>query len=86
MSNDSGPNFQQNASRALDDQQLRKNFKFAMGNFILKRKQIFSDERETEQLRLIGNTIKRRALSQLPQLLERLEQSCIHNGIRVHWA
>ncbi|MGD9350261.1 MAG: LutB/LldF family L-lactate oxidation iron-sulfur protein, partial [Desulfobacterales bacterium] len=86
MSNDTGPNFQQNASQALDDQQLRKNFKFAMGNFILKRKQIFSDESETEQLRQVGNTIKRRALSQLPQLLERLEQNCTRNGIQVHWA
>ncbi|MBW2429004.1 MAG: (Fe-S)-binding protein, partial [Deltaproteobacteria bacterium] len=67
MPNSTGPNFQQDASRALNDQQLRKNFKFAMGNFILKRKQIFSDESKTEQLRQIGNSIKRRALSQLPQ-------------------
>ena len=86
MTNDTRPNFQQNASRALDDKQLRKNFKFAMGNFILKRKQIFSDERETEHLRQIGNFIKRRALSQLPQLLEQLEQNCNLNGIQVHWA
>ena len=86
MPNDSGPNFQQNASRALNDKQLRKNFKFAMGNFILKRKQIFSDESKTEQLRKIGNAIKRRALSQLPQLLEQLEEKCTQNGIQVHWA
>jgi L-lactate dehydrogenase complex protein LldF len=86
MPHDVGPNFQQNVSRALDDKQLRKNFKFAMGNFILKRKQIFSDERETEQLRQIGNIIKRRALSQLPQLLEQLEEKCTRNGIQVHWA
>jgi L-lactate dehydrogenase complex protein LldF len=86
MPNDLGPNFQKNASRALNDKQLRKNFKFAMGNFILKRKQIFSDERKTEQLRQIGNAIKRRALSQLPQLLEQLEKKCTRNGIQVHWA
>ena len=86
MPNDIGPNFQKNASRALEDQQLRQNFKFAMGNFILKRKQIFSDESETEHLRQIGNTIKRRALSQLPQLLEQLEENCTRNGIQVHWA
>jgi L-lactate dehydrogenase complex protein LldF len=86
MQNNTGPNFQQDASRALNDQQLRKNFKFAMGNFILKRKQIFSDESETEQLRQIGNSIKRRALSQLPQLLEQLEEKCTRNGIQVHWA
>ncbi len=86
MSNETGPNFQQNVSRALNDKQLRKNFKFAMGNFILKRKQIFADESETEQLRQIGNAIKRRALSQLPQLLEQLEEICTRNGIQVHWA
>ncbi|MGD2097149.1 MAG: LutB/LldF family L-lactate oxidation iron-sulfur protein [Desulfobacterales bacterium] len=86
MTNDTGSNFQQNASRALDDPQLRKNFKFAMGNFILKRKQIFSDEDETERLRQIGNTIKRRALNRLPQLLEQLEENCARNGIQVHWA
>ena len=86
MPNDLGSNFQKNASRALNDKQLRKNFKFAMGNFILKRKQIFSDERKTEQLRQIGNAIKRRALSQLPQLLEQLEKKCTRNGIQVHWA
>lgn len=86
MPNNIGPNFKQNASQALNDQQLRKNFKFAMGNFILKRQQIFSDKRATEQLRQIGNAIKRRALSRLPQLLEQLEEKCTRNGIQVHWA
>ncbi|MGD9023932.1 MAG: LutB/LldF family L-lactate oxidation iron-sulfur protein, partial [Desulfobacterales bacterium] len=41
---------------------------------------------KTEQLRQIGNAIKRRALSQLPQLLEQLEKKCTRNGIQVHWA
>ena len=86
MPTDTGPDFHKDASQALQDKQLRKNFKFAMGNFILKRKQIFSDESETEQLRQIGNAIKRRALSQLPQLLEQLEKRCTQNGIQVHWA
>ena len=86
MPNDAGFNFRQNVSRALSDKQLRKNFKFAMGNFILKRKQIFSDERETEQLRKIGTAIKSRALKKLPHLLEQLEEKCTQNGIQVHWA
>ena len=86
MPNDSGPNFKENASRALKDKQLRKNFKFAMGSFILKRKQVFSDENKIEHLRLTGNAIKRRALSKLPQLLEQLEEKCAQNGIQVHWA
>ncbi len=78
--------FHRNVSRALNDVQLRKNFKFAMGNFILKRKSIFSDDIETEQLRTLGNSIKKRALSKLPELLEQLEKKCNQNGIRVHWA
>ena len=49
--------FTQNVSQALKDKQLRKNFKFAMGNFILKRQQIFADKKETERLRELGNAI-----------------------------
>jgi len=78
--------FEENVSRALSDKQLRNNFKFAMGNFILKRQSIFSDEIETEQLRALGHAIKLHALSKLPELLEKLEKKCIQNGIQVHWA
>lgn len=78
--------FEQSAERALADDQLRKNFAFAMGNFIMKRKAVFSDEAETEQLRARGQALKQRALSRLPELLEELEANCTRNGIRVHWA
>ncbi|MGD8971680.1 MAG: LUD domain-containing protein, partial [Desulfobacterales bacterium] len=79
-------NFDENVSRALSDKQLRSNFRYAMENFILKRESIFSDEIETEQLRALGQSIKLRALSKLPQLLEKLEKKCLQNGIQVHWA
>ena len=78
--------FEKNVARALKDPQLRQNFKFAMGNFILKRKAIFPDEAETEQLRTLGSAIKQRALSRLPELLQQLEEQCTRNGIQVHWA
>jgi L-lactate dehydrogenase complex protein LldF len=78
--------FHDDVQQALNDAQLRKNFKFAMENFIQKRKQLFSDENETEQLRELGNSIKKRALSRLPKLLEQLESKCVQNGIQVHWA
>jgi L-lactate dehydrogenase complex protein LldF len=78
--------FADNVSRALHDAQLRKNFKFAMGNFILKRQNIFSNETETEQLRALGAAIKKQALSRLPELLVQLEKKCLQNGITVHWA
>jgi len=86
MANNIGFDFTQNVSRALKDKQLRKNFKFAMGNFILKRQQIFPDKNETERLRESGKAIKKRALSKLPHLLEQLEEKCTRNGIQVHWA
>jgi len=78
--------FETDVDRALADAQLRKNFAFAMGSFILKRKAVFSDAAETERLRTLGNAIKQSALSRLPELLEQLEASCTRNGIRVHWA
>jgi L-lactate dehydrogenase complex protein LldF len=78
--------FEKNVSRALNDAQLRKNFKFAMGNFVLRRRTIFPDAFETEKLRAVGNATKKRALNKLPELLEQLEEKCTQNGIRVHWA
>ena len=86
MANRAALDFEKNVSRALSNAQLRKNFKFAMGNFIIKRKSIFPDEAEIEQLRTLGNAIKQHALSRLAQLLEQLEEKCVQNGIRVHWA
>lgn len=78
--------FRKNVSKALNDIQLRENLRSAMENFILKRESIFSDRVETENLRNLGNAIKQRALSKLPELLEQLEEKCLHNGIQVHWA
>jgi L-lactate dehydrogenase complex protein LldF len=80
------PNFEKNVSRALNDPQLIKNIKAAMGTLVSKRKTIFVDETGTEQLRTLGNALKRKALSKLPQLLEQLERKCTQNGIKVHWA
>jgi L-lactate dehydrogenase complex protein LldF len=78
--------FTANVTRALADSQLRRNFAFAMGAFIQRRKAVFSDEAQTEDLRRQGHAAKQRALSRLPQLLEQLEANCTQNGIRVHWA
>ena len=57
-----------------------------MSTLVSKRKTIFTDEAETEQLRTLGNALKKKALSKLPQLLEQLEEKCTQNGIKVHWA
>lgn len=86
MAETTGFDFGKNIREALDDQQLRKNFKFAMGSMIQKRKLVFNDEDEFEQLRAVGNAIRTRALAKLPELLTRLEARCTQNGIQVHWA
>ncbi|MEE4359102.1 MAG: LutB/LldF family L-lactate oxidation iron-sulfur protein [Desulfococcaceae bacterium] len=78
--------FQKNIRKALADGQLRKNLKFAMDTMTQKRKAVFSDEEELQKLRNLGNAIRRRALSRLPDLLEQLEKKCRENGIQVHWA
>ena len=82
-----GPvDFENNVSRALKDTQGIKNIQSAMDTLVSKRKAVFPDAAEIEQLRVLGNSIKNNALSKLPELLERLEEKCTANGIQVHWA
>jgi L-lactate dehydrogenase complex protein LldF len=78
--------FQDNIARALNDRQLRRNLRNAMDILVEKRRAVFTDAADLETLRAAGNAIKRRALKQLPRLLEQLETNCTRNGIRVHWA
>ncbi len=78
--------FQQNFAKALSDQQLRRNLKTAMSSLSLKRKAVFPDKAEFEQLRAVGQAIRQRSLRKLPELLEQLERNCTANGIQVHWA
>ncbi|KEF30130.1 Putative L-lactate dehydrogenase, Iron-sulfur cluster-binding subunit YkgF [Marinobacter nitratireducens] len=78
--------FRERATCALDDSQLRTNFRTAMDSLMQKRADAFPDEDERESLRELGNRIKARALSQLPDLLEQLEENLTANGVKVHWA
>ncbi|MEX6504220.1 LutB/LldF family L-lactate oxidation iron-sulfur protein [Pseudomonas zhanjiangensis] len=80
------PDFKQRAHAALGDGQLRQNFRSAMDSLMAKRASAFSDADERERLRALGNQIRARALSKLPELLERLEQNLTRNGVTVHWA
>ena len=79
-------NFKKNISKALGDRQLRANLKSAMDGLKAKRLNVFADDDELQQLRILCNAIKKRALSRLPQLLDQLEEKCTQNGIQVHWA
>ncbi len=80
------PDFRQRAHQALGDAQLRGNFRRAMDSLMTKRAAAFSDADEREDLRDLGNAIRARALSKLPDLLEQLERNLIRNGVKVHWA
>ncbi|HET8849262.1 MAG TPA: LutB/LldF family L-lactate oxidation iron-sulfur protein [Marinobacter sp.] len=78
--------FRGRAEVALADSQLRTNFRTAMDSLMKKRADAFPDEEEREGLRELGNHIKARALSRLPDLLEQLEAKLTANGVKVHWA
>jgi L-lactate dehydrogenase complex protein LldF len=86
MGNKTTFDFDANIDGALKDDQLRKNLRKAMDILVDKRRTVFPDTTYLEQLRSAGNAIKRRALKQLPHLLEQLEANCTKNGIQVHWA
>ena len=75
------------ASRAaLKDQQLRANFRRAMDGLMSKRAVQFADTAEWNGVRALAASVRMRALSKLPELLEQLEANCTRNGIQVHWA
>lgn len=78
--------FNQRAHIALNDSELRGNFRHAMDGLMAKRRAVFPDDGELQPLRDQGRQIKAEALSRLPELLEQLEMNCQNNGIQVHWA
>lgn len=79
------PSFRERAEASLQDNQLRTNFRKAMDSLMLKRATSMSDADERERLRALGNQIRARALSKLPDLLEQLETNLTRNGVKVHW-
>jgi len=82
----SNEKFQRDTFSALNDPQLRHNFKRAMSGLMEKRQAVFPDLEEWQKLRELGNSIRENALRKLPELLEQLEANCTSNGIQVHWA
>lgn len=78
--------FHARSSAALQDTQIRANFRRAMDGLMAKRAALFADPAEWRDLRALGSAIRARSLARLPELLERLEERCRANGIQVHWA
>ena len=77
--------FHPRARTALENPQIRANFRQAMDGLMAKRQAAFADW-ELEKLRDLGAAIRLRALSRLPELLEQLEAKLTAQGIQVHWA
>ncbi|MBI2240371.1 MAG: iron-sulfur cluster-binding protein [Magnetospirillum gryphiswaldense] len=78
--------FSTRAHDALNNPQLRANFRRAMDGLMTKRAAQFEDKDNWHALRARGAAIKARALARLPDLLEEFEQKASANGITVHWA
>jgi len=78
--------FDRRVHTALNNPQLRKNFRSTMDGLMAKRRDAFSDKERLEQLRMQAAMIRINALAKLPELLEQLETRCKENGIQVHWA
>ncbi|MGE4280175.1 MAG: LutB/LldF family L-lactate oxidation iron-sulfur protein [Magnetospirillum sp.] len=81
-----GADFSTRAHDALNNPQLRANFRRAMDGLMTKRAAQFEDQDNWNALRARGAAIKARALARLPDLLEEFEQKASANGIIVHWA
>ena len=78
--------FQADLRASLENQGQRRNLAGAMRTIRNRRNERFSELPDGEALRALGQGIKRRALAQLPQLLEQLEERLSARGIQVHWA
>ncbi|MDD1791576.1 LutB/LldF family L-lactate oxidation iron-sulfur protein [Enterovibrio sp. ZSDZ42] len=86
MSHNRPERFHQQAHDALKDSELRGNFRGAMDYLRNKRRDAFPDASEENAVRDRSEAIRKRCLSKLPELLEKLEVQCQRNGIQVHWA
>ncbi len=78
--------FRKGIQEALNDRQIRANFRATMDGLIDKRRRSFPDPAELESLQQQAASIRANALTKLPQLLEQLEENCLRNSVMVHWA
>ncbi|AKU20882.1 LutB/LldF family L-lactate oxidation iron-sulfur protein [Massilia sp. NR 4-1] len=78
--------FHARARAALDDPKLRQSFRGAMDFLQGKRSAQFPDANELEQLRDLGEAVRKHALAHLPDLLVQLERKLTEAGVQVHWA
>ncbi len=78
--------FHARIDEALHNDQLRRNFRSALGGIIARRAEQFPDDDQLQALREQARKVRANALVKQPELLERLEARLTDNGIQVHWA
>lgn len=78
--------FARRIDKALNNQQARSNFRSTMTGLMSKRAEQFTDNNELQAIRDQARTIRSYALTNLADLLEKLEKQLVKNGIQVHWA
>ncbi len=78
--------FKENAKRALNDDQLRRNLENVKAGFQNKRARTIGKLPEFQALREAGKSIKDHTLDHLDFYLERFEQKVLGSGGHVHWA
>jgi len=78
--------FSRRIDEALHNDQLRRNFRVAMGGVMERRAQQFPDDAQLQALREQARAVRANSLVKQPELLEQLERRLTENGIQVHWA
>jgi L-lactate dehydrogenase complex protein LldF len=80
------PPFPENAKRAVNDAQLRRNIRNATSTIRARRASVVAELPDWQQLRDAGAAIKDEVLRDLDRYLEQFEEDATRRGARVHWA
>jgi L-lactate dehydrogenase complex protein LldF len=81
-----GPNFPENAKRAVEDSQLRRNVRKATATIRERRAGLVAETPDWQELRTAGAAIKDDVLHHLDEYLEEFERNATARGAHVHWA
>ena len=80
------PPFPENAQRAVEDSQLRRNLRKATATIRERRAGLVAETPDWQELRRAGAAIKDETLHHLDAYLERFERNATQHGAHVHWA
>ena len=81
-----GPDFPQNAKRAVENSQLRRNVRKATGTIRQRRAGLVAETPDWQELRHAGAAIKDEVLHHLDAYLDEFERNATARGAHVHWA